>query len=107
MLGCVRADFSYGGFFIAPAGGPTAPSSRSIVMHVLDLDLRGWATHCCGTRADVHFFLLGRVAGEARGKRGCSPGGCGLLQEALHCGGFLPLGILLQPCMQRPAGGKP
>ncbi|GJP40225.1 hypothetical protein CLOM_g24497 [Closterium sp. NIES-68] len=61
VMGCVRANLTYGGFIIAPAG-PSA-IGRSVVMHVLQMDAKGLLPMCCGVATEVHFYLLSRVAG--------------------------------------------
>ncbi|CAI5980886.1 unnamed protein product [Closterium sp. NIES-65] len=61
VMGCVRANLTYGGFIIAPAG-PSA-IGRSVVMHVLQMDAKGLLPMCSGVATEVHFYLLSRVAG--------------------------------------------
>ncbi|CAI5530290.1 unnamed protein product [Closterium sp. Naga37s-1] len=63
VMGCVRANLTYGGFIIAPAG-PSA-IGRSVVMHVLQMDAKGLLPMCSGVATEVHFYLLSRVCGHS------------------------------------------
>ena len=71
VMGCVRARIIYGGFFVAPVTGQGGGQARSVCMHVLQMEAKGGPyIPCSGVTANLHNYLLSRVAGEGDGGAG-------------------------------------